>query len=105
MGMGSLATDDQRRERGVLPTDPLFASAWVVQARAEDILDIQVNQQQILLEGFGACDQLALAVEDNAIAVEDQLILPADEITVSDDGAGIRCAGSQHALASGLLAD
>ncbi len=82
----------------------LLAATRVMQAGAEDLIHVQVHHQQILLEGFRAREQTALAVEDHAAAVEDQLILPADEIHVGDDAAGVGGARGKHTLARGLLA-
>ena len=58
----------------------LLAPPGVVQARAEDVVEVEIDDEQILLERPGPADALALFVEHEGLAVEDQLVLSADAV-------------------------
>src|SRR5437667_160590 len=77
----------------------LLAPAGVVQARAEDLVEIEVGHHQVFLEGPATRDPLALLVEDEGLPVEDELVLAAHRV---DEGQADEIVGGprgQHLLA------
>ena len=80
-----------------------LATARVAEALAEHARHVEVDQQQVLLEGAALAHQLAVGIEHQARAVEDQLILPADHVDVGHDGAVVGGARGQHLLAEARL--
>jgi hypothetical protein len=72
------------------------AARTVGQAGGGALLDHQVDQQQLLLEGGGARPQAALWVQVDALPLEHQLVLAADLVHVQQVDPVVGRAGGQH---------
>ena len=75
-----------------------------MQARAEDLVEVEVGDDEILLEGAPAGDALALLVEDERLPVEDELVLAADRVDEGQAHEVVGGARGQHLLAELRLA-
>ena len=101
-GRLGLLAEGQRGQgdaRGLRRAELLLAPAGVVQARAEDLVEIEVGHHEVFLEGPAARDPLALLVEDEGLPVEDELVLAAHRV---DEGQADEIVGGprgQHLLA------
>src|SRR5579883_232921 len=98
-----LAADLIERHIVRVDLEALFATAWIVQARAEGSNRVQIHDQHILLELFRARDQRTLGVEDHAATVMHDFVLPANQVEIGHDHAIVSGARRQHLLAEVLL--
>ena len=102
-GAGSGRQRDAPR-RGGGGAQLLLPAPRVVQAGAEDLVEVEVGDHEVLLEGPAARHALALLVEHEGLAVEDQLVLAAHRVHEGQAHQVVGGAGRQHLLAEPPLA-
>src|SRR3989304_5587658 len=96
--------DEALLDLALVGAEALFAPAGAVQSRQVERLQVEVDDEEVLLEGRAVGDELAVLVEDHAVAVEDELVLAADHVDVADVDGVVGGARGDHALAEGALA-
>ncbi len=102
--LAALAEVDALDRRRVGAVDFGFSAPGVVEPFLEHVLEREVDDEELLLEGRSAGQQLAVLVHDQRLAVEHELVLASDEIAVRDHDRVVLGARGDHPFAVVSLA-
>ena len=67
--------------------------------RSKNRFDVEIDDDQVFLELFAACDEIAIFIEHETVSIKYQFVLSADKVVVNNDNHIIGSARCQHPLA------